>query len=422
MNEQFERQGCDSNVSKIIRTFLCQFHIIHQISKDYCLVPSAISAIPMLPKDSELGSFPKKADLLYTVHQPLSLGPSLPSVLPLACNSPDDIQLVVTPTGLIYRRFILLPPIASGFWSKLIALFLQKRDFNKLVEGATPPELGLKAMGPAHRLRAHIGNIEFVWSYWKTGIMLYLGECVALRVNSFQSHEFEDPLVVKSVHSTVFSSRVRMLREFMYLDGGELRSFPPHYKEVIEVVVPEVQIESRNLGSGIEPRSKPLSARLLAKALEIVDEVVKSHCEHLSTSGIYSHTDMAHVIPCPMCYGDQDYRGQQAPPLYLEEEEDMSVSGTFDPMAGLSPRTIPVFEDPPVEEAGEEEMDSLTLPGSIFVLTVESIIKETFTSDVVSCPTHKKLEIEYLAPDLVSDPPTLLVTTPCIHGDHIVGY
>ncbi len=408
MNEQFEQQGCNDNISKIIRTFLAQFHIIHQISAEYCLVPSAVTSNPDLPKDSEVGSFPRKTSIMYTAQGISTHDPSLPSVLPLACKSPDEIQLKVTTTGLIYRRFILLPPIASGFWSKLIALFLQKKDFNKLVESATPPELGLRAMGPAHRLRAHIGNLEFQWSYWKTGIILYVGECVALRVNSFQSHEFQDP--EQSTRTSIFATRQERVRGFFYHQGNAYKTFPPHYREVIEVVVPEVRIESVN--NIAESRSKPLSARILAKALEIVDEVVKSHCEHLCTSGIYSHSDMAHVIPCPMCYGDKDCRGHtQAPHTLPEDEDDITVSDYYghDTMTALAPGTFaegmieegdPVFE--PVEPVEpEEEVDPTTLPGSIFVMTVESIIKETFSSDVVRCPVHKKLEIEHIAPDLV---------------------
>ncbi len=425
MNEQFEQQGCDVNVSKIIRTFLAQFHIIHQISNDYCLVPSAISSVPDLPKNSEVGSFPCKPGLLNATNFISPTAPSLPSVMPLAGKSPDEIQLVVTPTGLLYRRYIMLPPIASGFWSKMIALFLQKKDFNKLVEAATPPELNLRAMGPAHRLRSHIGNIEFQWSYWKTGIILYLGECIALRVNSFQCHEFEDPL--QSHHqSSLFAARQARVRGFFYGHKDDYRTFPSRFSEVIEIVVPEVRITSNNNLDHTGAQSKPLSPRILAKALEIVDEVVKSHCEHLCTSGIYSHTDIAHVIPCPMCFGDKDCRQQEQniPHVPYEEEDYMSASysrgdvtsglglaplNRFSQMAGGRENGLhiddqdPLFpEENEVEEEEEEEVDDTNFPGSLFVMTVESIIKETFSSDEVSCPIHKKFSIEHIAPDLVS--------------------
>ncbi len=422
MNDQFEQQGCNVNVSKIIRTFLAQFHIVHQISNDYCLVPSAVGSVPKMSRDSEVGSFPCKTSLLYTTTPLPPTGPSLPSVMPLAGKSPDEIQLNVTTTGLIYRRFIMLPPIASGFWSKLIALFLQKKDFNKLVETATPPELALRAMGPAHRLRSHIGNIEFQWSYWKTGIVLYLGECVALRVNSFQSHEFEDPLA--TLDKTLFSCRQKRLQKFFYFSRNEYKTFPPHFREVIEIVVPEVRIASANSLDPTGSHSKPLSARILAKALEIVDEVVKSHCEYLCTSGIYSHSDIAHVIPCPMCFGDEDCRKQQLNQQRQDpyhDEDDISLSGGYncDPTAGLVPghflnglsfegieendgKPLP-DHPPPYQDAvqEDEEVDTTQFPGSIFVMTAESIIKETFSSDEVCCPVHKQLQIEHIAPDLV---------------------
>ena len=409
MDQEFKKQGCDSNFSKLIRTFLCQFHIIHQVSKDYCLVPSAISAIPAIPKHVEVGSFPRKAMYMYRVQQ-LSTIPSLPSVLPIACNSPEEIQLKVTDTGLIYRRFMLLPPIASGFWSKLIAIFLQKKDFNKLVAEATPIDLSLKSVGPAHRLRSMIGDLELSWVYWKTGIMLYISEFVALRVNSYQTHEFEDPLLASS---SVFASRQKMLSNFLYQGEDGYQSVPAHYKEVIEVVVPEIYIEgtsSGNLG-GVGRSVQPLSAKLLAKALEIIDEVVKNHCEHLTTTGIYSLNDMRHVIPCPLCYGDEDQREQPHRPGSLEDSvysinplESLRPGLTALRGGNLIPNHVSLDHSQGELEAStaSQAETRCSLPdGSIWVFTAESCIEQTFSSDVVLCPKHGPLEIECLAPDLV---------------------
>lgn len=410
MNTEFESRGCDSNISKLIRTFLNEFHIIHQVSKDYCLVPSAISSIPAIPRHVEKGSFPRKAKYMYTVQQGAT-DPSLPSILPMACNSPEEIQLKVTDTGLVYRRFMLLPPIASGFWSKLIALFLQKKDFNKLVEKATPVDLALKAVGPAHRLRCMIGDLELNWVYWKTGIMLYISEYVALRVNSYQTHEFEDPFLQNSATDSVFSSRQQMLSNFLYRGADGYESVPDHYKEVIEVVAPELHIERANTGNigEVNRNVKPLSAKLLTKALEIIDEVVKNHCEHLTTTGIYSLNDMRHVIPCPLCYGDEDQREHliqhRVGPL-----EDSLVG--INPMESLNPGLTALGVGHVNLDHQQGELDASTasqaestcdLPdGSIWVFTVESCIEQTFSSDLIKCPKHGPLEIECLAPDLVS--------------------
>lgn len=104
--------------------------------------------------------------------------------------------LGIKKTGLVYRRMLLLPPIASGFWSKLITLCLQKQDFQQIILGGIPPEYcewSLQPSGPAHKLRTMIGNLELSWMYWKTGVVLYVNETAVFELHSLHGHEFQDP-------------------------------------------------------------------------------------------------------------------------------------------------------------------------------------------------------------------------------------
>lgn len=415
MDQEFGKQGCDVNISKLIRTFLCLFHVIYPVSRQYCLVPSAISSIPAISRQIEIGTFPRKPMFANSAHPT-----SLPSVLPFASNAQEAAQLRVVETGLIYRRSMVLPPMASGFWSQLIALFLHTEDFSKIITEATPDCLSLKAMGPAHRLRSMIGNLEMSWLYWKTGIILYISEHVVLRVNCLQSHEFEDPLHVSDSVPSVFSSRRLMLARFMYEDedNAGFQHFPAHFKEVVEVVAPEIHLEVGKKAN-VSGCVAPLSARLLTKALEIIDEVVKDHCDHLSSSGIYSVNDMCHVIPCPLCYGDADQRNHGNDQHDQEPLED----SMFNPEASLRPGLIGLIgldmddqdrTGADVNKSGTQsstledsfagaptEPDSMFPDKAIFVFTIHSCITKTFSSDVITCPTHGPLEIEFLAPDLV---------------------
>lgn len=407
MDEEFHLQRCDHSVSKLIRTFLHELHIIHQVNRDYCLVPSAIESDPVLASQAEYGSFPRAA--VYQV-QKLD-GDSLPSIGPLVVNSCDEHHMEVRETGLIYRRMLLLPPIASGFWSKLIALFLQKADFQQIVKAATPGELALHPSGPSHRLRSIIGNLELAWIYWKTGIVLYVGEKVVLRVNSLQENEFSDPQASLNARDSIYSVRRNKLRLFHYQGEGGWQSIPSHFKEVIEVVVPEVYIErsSNNRTSNDTDARLDLSAKILAKALEIVDEVLKNHCEHLAATGIYSLNDMLHVIPCSVCYGDRDNRPQDDD---IQESFDLG-DGAIHPQEAIIPHLLrngvhlsqraDVVDEPDrgVRVIGSNETDSLK-GGAIHVFTVDMCIKQTFTADYVLCPKHGPMGIQYLAPDLVS--------------------
>ena len=405
MDEELHLQRCDHSVSKLIRTFLNELHIIHQVNRDYCLVPSAIESDPVLMSQAEYGSFPRAA--VYHIQQLES--DSLPSVGAMVITSYDEHHLQVRETGLIYRRMLLLPPIASGFWSKLIALFLQKTDFQQIVKAATPGELALHPSGPSHRLRSMIGNLELAWIYWKTGIVLYVGEKVVLRVNSLQENEFSDPQSSFHARDSVYSVRRNKLRLFHYQSEGGWQSVPSHFKEVIEVVVPEVSIVklSNNVCNSDSDAPLDLSAKILAKALEIIDEVLKNHCEHLAVTGIYSLNDMLHVIPCAICYGDRDERPQ-------DDDIVNSFSG-INSQEAIIPHLLQnisyLEQEPGLGGSVHQNNQGFALPGSnetdslkgdaIHVFTVDMCIKQTFTADFVLCPKHGPLEIQYLTPDLV---------------------
>jgi hypothetical protein len=413
MDEEFHMQRCDNGVSKLIRTFLNELHIIHQVNRDYCLVPSAIESDPVLTSQAEYGSFPRAA--VYQIQQVDSSSDSFPTIGPMVVNTYDQHHLEVRETGLIYRRMLLLPPIASGFWSKLIALFLQKADFQQIIKAATPGELALHPSGPSHRLRSMIGNLELAWIYWKTGIVLYVGEKVVLRVNSLKESEFYDPQTSHDARDSVYSSRRNKLRLFHYQGEGGWQSVPRHFKEVIEVVVPEVYVV-RSFKSAANSDSDPpldLSAKILAKALEIIDEVLKNHCEHLASTGIYSLNDMLHVVPCAICYGDRDERPQED----TDDLDDLDDSLIFHPQGALVPQLLQngvhlsqqrrgfgasVDErdrsHPPIESSVTDSLKD----DAIHVFTVDMCIKQTFTADFVLCPKHGPMEIQYLAPDLVS--------------------
>ena len=410
MDEEFHMQRCDHSVSKLIRTFLNELHIIHQVNRDYCLVPSAIESDPVLASQAEYGSFPRAA--VYQIQRMDS--DSFPTIGPMVVNSYDKHHLQVRETGLVYRRMLLLPPIASGFWSKLIALFLQKADFQQIIKAATPGELALHPSGPSHRLRSMIGNLELAWIYWKTGIVLYVGEKVVLRVNSLQESEFSDPQTSLDTRDSVYSTRRNKLRLFHYQGEGGWQSVPNHFKEVIEVVVPEVYIE-RSFNSAASGDADPpldLSAKILAKALEIIDEVLKNHCEHLAVTGIYTLNDMLHVIPCAICYGDRDERPQDDDNI----DDSLINSESVHPHEALLPHLLQngvhlsqrhgLGEAVDVHDRSYPTVESSltdSLRGdAIHVFTVDVCIKQTFTADYVLCPKHGAMEIQYLAPDLVS--------------------
>lgn len=212
----------------------------------------------------------------------------------------------VKKTGLVYRRMLHLPPIASGFWSKLISLFIQKEDFQNIIHDSAPGRFDLQMA--THSLLCLIGNLSLRWQYWKTGIILKLDNQLLLRVNSLCSYAFRDPEQREDL-----SRMQEKVRYFSFKTDEGVGKIPNVYTETIEVIVPDVYL-IRDQSEEIAPQERqPMSAKILTKALEIIDEVLKNHCEHLAMSGIYTVSDMLHVIPCPLCFGDEDNRPAEDP-------------------------------------------------------------------------------------------------------------
>ncbi len=296
MNDEFTQKGCSDDTTKLVRTFLNQLGIIHQVNNEYCLIPSAIDPDPSLQQKEILGSFPRHQ--IYQYGLSLDSMEQVPShVGPLVSDYSAGGDLGVKKTGLVYRRMLFLPPIASGFWSKLIALCLQKQDFQQIVLSGIPfeyREWSLRPCGPAHRLRSMIGNLDLSWMYWKAGIILYVNEMPVLELYSLRSHEFEDPMARSEKAECIFKSRSQKVRHFMYEGSNGWTFIPPHFKDVIEIVVPEVVVTIKDVNLNHVP---PMSSKILVKALEIVDEVLKNHCEQFALTGIYSIGDMMQVQP-----------------------------------------------------------------------------------------------------------------------------
>lgn len=385
MDEEFQRNDINKETSKLVRLFLREYRIIHQLDHEYYLVPSKVTLHPRHRLRSEIGTFPllkhtdaadaPEASIRSDWFTPQAVCPTLPE------------QLRVQRTGLVFRRFLIFPPIPSGFWSSLISLFIQKSDIEKLLQAAAPTPISMR-LATVNQLRTMIGNLTAQWQYWKTGILLTLENETLLRVNSLHSDQFADPQSREPLSDTH-----ERLKLFHYKDGSEWTFLNGHFSEAIEVIVPEVQIVQGTADlceiypdlPGCHEGQLHLSSKILAKALEVIDEVIKSRCENLAVMGIYSPSDMVHLIPCPLCFGDEDNRDSPDDEERVEQSQSTIV--------------------PLVEEGGPAESVAaggpVFKPGVTFTFTVAEVIQRTFSSDNVFCPGHKKLKIIHIAPDLV---------------------
>lgn len=175
----------------------------------------------------------------------------------------------------------------------------------------------------------------------------------------------------------------------MYESQDGWKFVPSHFKDRIEITVPEMVITVEGAALNHVP---PMSAKILVKALEIVDEVLKSQCEQFAATGIYSHNDMMQVIPCPIEYGDIDERYHDLPNMHLG---NLNIEDSVLYHQSYSSQSCS-------EQAPPPEPGHLQLPHEcLCVFNVEACIKATFTSDAIICPKCGPLNLEFLAPDLV---------------------
>ena len=186
---------------------------------------------------------------------------------------------------------------------------------------------------------------------------------------------------------SIISETGNKVQKFNLLDEkDQLLPITPLYHDVIEVVVPELELNVKDVPD------KVVSIKILAKALEMIDEVLKGHCEALADNGIYTIGDMCHVVPCPLCFGDKDNRPQE-------------------PQYG---RPAPAWENPRVarklralSQIGRADSVYSSRGNSVdgdalIVFSIDQCIRASNNTDYIKCPTHNKLQLEYLCPDVVS--------------------
>ena len=395
MDRELESQGHSKDTGRLVRAFLQEHAVIHQLDSDSFLIPTVLSSEPPLPLEMELGFFPFKESHMMRNEQTEeneggekgegkregALVSSTSTTISILSYKKPAQRLHIVKTGLVFRRTLFLPPIASGFWSKLISLFILKEEFFHFISTSAPQNYAMQ-VGNNH-LRGMIGNVTIEWHYWKTGILLLADDQLLMRVSSFRREVFEDPKQQSSVSSS--QKKVELLQ---YAVGKEWKSVPRHFNEVIEMIAPVAILTEEETAPPHLSRSTSLSAKLLAKALEIVDEVLKNHSKPLAMNGIYTVRDMLHLIPCPICYGDTDQR----------------VSSVSSP---VGTRNAHPFQSLPAERKRRirnEPHRSGTLVESqnLYSFNVDECIMQASLSDCINCPRHGNLEICYLAPDVVS--------------------
>ena len=325
---------------------------------------------------------------------------SFTSFLPAAANRSLPSEVKIRRTGLILRRMFLLPPISLDFWNRVINLCLQKTDFAKIVHENFNDTVSMFRgdYGQFHQIGS---NFHLRWKYWRTGVVLELNHQPILTINSLKCDAFTDP-----INEIIISDTSQKAKRFQFCDeGNKLIPLKGSFTEVFEVIVPEIILEPVNPSGfpfaqeDLSPseKSRAISFKLLAKGLEIIDEVLRGYSSDFAEDGIFSLRNMFHVVPCPICFGDRDNRPRH--PSIRRSQSD----NHHRPRLGTCTRQV--FQTRRVNRlSSTPEVESgRSLGSDIIVFSIGQCVEAAVGGvDCINCPTHGDLNLKSLTPDIVS--------------------
>ena len=273
----------------------------------------------------------------------------LPSVI---AHHRVDKQITLFPKGTCFRRVFIADHIPANFWPRLIARFLSSaHTFHAIIcENCSP---NIQCQDLVQIGYATIGALKCGWSYGKNYITLCLGEDILLCVNALYSYDNNNSAKQRKKESTSKVEKVRI-----YYSNEDFTLVNIH--NGFEVTIPDYSVSSQSTPNEPEHNSELMSAQVLSRVLEIIDEVFRDWFDGLSDRGIYSDKYLTHFVPCSFCYD-----GKKLP-------DTCTVSFKF------VKRKIAVG------------------------LSIKYCLLQARTSDHINCPDCGELLFKDHAPDLVS--------------------
>ena len=202
-------------------------------------------------------------------------------------------QVTLFSNGMCFRRIFVADHIPANFWPRLIARFLSSaHSFHAIIFDNCAPDIHCENLVQVGS--ANIGALKCAWSYGKNYISLCLGEDVLLCVNALCSFDNS-------------SNKRRRRTSTSKVDKADIYHGDKDFILVdihdgFEVTIPDYSVNSRSTPNSAVHNSELMSAQILSRVLETIDEVFRDWFDGLSDRGIYSERFLVHFIPCPFCH------------------------------------------------------------------------------------------------------------------------
>lgn len=330
------------------------------------------------------------------------------------------INVMLRPTGLCYRRFFVLTVVPIPLWPRLISRCLTTFKFLDIIKKNCVSSLQFQLFQEFGKTR--VGNTILEWIYWMNGIELRLSNATLLQISSVDFTRCGD------CDAESISMQTHMKNVFIS-NGNQWLQLSSSFTGGLEVVVPEYLLLSAGSCPGQSMVSNSVSAQIFTHCIEVIDEIFVEWFTS-SSSGSDLHAVSRYLVsftPCPICAGDKDHRnpGHSPPPSPPPFEISMSQrahsasvesirsgsrsQGSVSSWFARTRKPRPIFDlsQPEmitqVNKLGFRYIDSSDTIGPNPVgFTIMHCLWIAQYQNYVYCPKHGKLELMYLAPDLVS--------------------
>ena len=356
----FDKCGIPERFAKIMFKLLYQFELAIPLSTDMLLLPSTLQCDPH--------------NKLYS-----SVNCSFPPVdISLQKNISNGI-INLHSTGMCYRRLFVAKHIPEKFWFKLIPVLLSSAEIfynillNNCVEGMTLEKI--VDVG-----EAVIGNHQCKCWYWRNGITLMFGDKVLFCINGLMKcGDMSD-----DAHRHSQSITTDKIKAMQLVDESKRNQLFPEDGDGIEVNIPDYVVQSSLNGN--THASCKLSLQIQAQVFDILNEVCIAFFRGDLDRGIYSQRYFKQVVVCPYCYGDSPVTVTNPPDdNEMVELEASTLHYVYVRQISFVNYVIQEFEDV-----------------GCYGFNIWICILEAQKNGFVSCPSHGKLNLRYLTPDLVS--------------------
>ena len=290
--------------------------------------------------------------------------------MPAIVHTTIDKQIKLTFTGMCYRRVFGADHIPANFWPRLIARFLSSvESYQKIICNNCFSDIRCENFVDGS---GSIGALKCEWSFGKNYVIFTLGDNDILRINGLYCFHDGGRRVRISISNTV--DNVKQMQVY----HGNTGFKPINLNDGFEVTIPDYIANSGPDSNNLVHQSELMSAQILSRVLETIDEVLKDWFEGLLERGIYSDKYLTHFIPCPYCFGDAGLKD-----IVDSDEADQSDDDSLCDEVFIPPATN---------------------NGKPVGFSVQYCLSQARISKYVDCPNHKdygKLMLKYLAPDLV---------------------